>query len=104
MSERPWTPGPLYTIGGLHGDAAIYDEIGIVLGQVLRDPIPGLTQRPALANATLWAAAPDLYEALELLRTMFDPKVYIQSCDCSICQKLKRADKALAKARGEANP
>lgn len=67
------TPGPL-TISGPSpgrdrdiddgGDYAILDSYGHIIGQAHRLVAPG-TFMPAEANATLWAAAPQLLEALE---------------------------------------
>ena len=72
--EAKFTRGPLSIKGpslgemanDAGGDYAILDEEGLIIGEsfcrVSTDEI-----RPARENATLWAAAPEMYEALEWL-------------------------------------
>lgn len=46
------------------GDYAIVDSSGAIIGEAIHRVGPTAT-RPAAANARLWAAAPDLLEALK---------------------------------------
>ena len=96
MNKPKFTPGPLTIKRSLSSDNtggydyAIIDEAGQIIAETYEHVGVGrelgavYDKRPARANAVLFAAAPDLYEAL------LDPD-----------NKEKR-EAALAKARGEA--
>ena len=73
------TPGPLAIQGpsidapatrGEVGDYAILDADGCIIGEAYRVVGPG-TERPAEANARLWAAAPDLAAELEAIDVIY---------------------------------
>ena len=86
MSEPKWTPGPwIEEEDGLEVRAASnYKMVAATLGSEER-----------LANANLIAAAPELYEALEIICRFSLPKGGDQIV------AFAQAFKALAKARGE---
>jgi len=104
MSEIKFTPGPWQwwtsnswrrlTAHNLPGRG--YGQEGDVLCPIVaRDGHPDLVVK--MADATLIAAAPDLYEALELVvgSLKFDRE------DAVSREVMKRINAALAKARGE---
>lgn len=111
MSERKWTPGPWMATNnpgdwGLAGAWAIapsganpYDWDQCISQVEYVTPYCAGASRAeiaaadrAAANARLIAAAPDLYEALADIHSKLDPNL----------AEYEAADKALAKARGEA--
>lgn len=57
-----------------------------------------ICDRPSKANATLIAAAPDMYEALTKLRSQYAAPLHYSG---DLRHALVEADAALAKARGE---
>lgn len=105
MSETKFTPGPWRSV--IHPDDASKNayEIACIphpdvdaIDIVVTSPRNGWgTPEQHECNAYLIAAAPDLYEALEDLRSSLI--VLMKSSD--LTEELKQADAALAKARGE---
>ena len=106
MSDTKWTPGPwrYQSARGskqercywdIYGKAEEFEYRGSVCEVFDAAKIDGISEIEALANARLISAAPELYEALQLLcyKTGFDPSI-----DGAVWQKAKSA---LAKARGE---
>ena len=103
MNETKFTKGPLGVEGPATpsksdptcgGDYAICDTSGLIIGEAW-----SLTgDRPARENALLWAAAPEMYEALvEAIKELND---------CAIAEHGEpynnpRFNAILAKARGE---
>lgn len=88
MTERKWTPGPW---------VADVVECGafqvMVPGKVICTRANWSSNAPAsVANAHLIAAAPDLYEALEMAQLWLDVDGRFD---------MQRINAALAKARGE---
>lgn len=76
------TPGPLTITGpsgGIRhgrfqvddgGDYAIIDSAGKIIGEAIR-LVAECDERPAQANACLWAAAPDLLAACKAIEIQF---------------------------------
>lgn len=62
------------------------------------------TKENAIANSHLIAAAPDLYEALELAnKVLIECSQFLDCMDLETDMALRKNDMALAKARGEPN-
>lgn len=61
MSETKWTPGPW----SLDDQDAIFGPSGEFIGEAYDGGLAADFAAPQTANATLMAAAPDLYAALE---------------------------------------
>lgn len=107
-AETKWTPGPL--IAG-RARSEPYMEVRTRRGHVLATvygtggDANALDCLPAKANATLYAAAPDLYAALVETEAALElGGCYCASGRgfvCSRCQGLAMARAALARARGE---
>lgn len=96
QNETKFTPGPWFT--KREGWSTVYVEARIDGGMIQEVAACGPTdagQDQQQANARLIAAAPDLYEALEIARE-YALFVSAETDD------LARIDAALAKARGEA--
>lgn len=93
MTERKWTHGPWVWVDGdledRGGEPVAYHSChgGVVVND---------------ANAHLIAAAPDLYEALELMRHEYRTALRISGVDEMTSKTMATANAALAKARGEA--
>jgi hypothetical protein len=112
MSAKP-TPGPLIVRVGANGDVGIIatsqataglDIGGALVAEVFADirrPLEG-ARGEALANATLFAAAHDLLEALEEARTglLWYQDRHPGSADGSDDEAMARIDAAIAKANG----
>ena len=101
MSERKWTKGPWVTEPeNYDGDGGVLVRVG---GDYPRNCIANAwRQQSAMevddegqANAHLIAAAPDLYEALEMVNLWFE------GSDMDLAKVLKPVKAALSKARGE---
>lgn len=94
MADPRWTPGPWY-IRERTGGFTIWSDHGAVTSTT----ITPLSSRRAEgeANARLVAAAPDLYEALEMVRDANESDPHIPP------SALAKIHAALAKARGEAS-
>jgi len=97
MSETKWTPGPWKNHGRIegapgpeHSAVAAYTLLARVYSTAFGD-----TENQD-ANATLIAAAPELYEALLTLA-----HCTIATTSSEWDAAWKKADKALAKARGK---
>ena len=120
MTDTRFTPGPL-KVRKAHGHKN--EPIFLYVEQDLSDDegyrglvaqchpaehIGGVTREEMFANAHLYAAAPDLYEALEaeLLDHLCDAQSWAEAGDHQAAEyHQKRANKLealLAKARGEA--
>ena len=97
MKERNWTPGP-WVVKFSHGDTAIYMDGECTMCDMTYYPwVP--------ENINDWhliAAAPDLYEALELMRHEYRTALRISGVDERTSKTMATANAALAKARGEA--
>lgn len=111
MSETKFTPGPWHVQKGFNtifttSDPAKQTGITIAIAKVLDDQVG--SQSECNANASLIAAAPDLYEALkevllaERLGTR-PPETAMQAEEKldRIKYAVNKAEAALAKARGE---
>ena len=124
MSEH--TPGPLSVVGPSRGgssyddggDYAIVDAHNKIIGEASRLVGPGGETRPALENARLWAAAPDLLAACEAEEAKLEhfakcgewPTCFSDECGGGPCdigtrlmhnaRQLRQA--AIAKAKGVA--
>ena len=101
MSETGWTPGPWRAETSTPEEG--YDHWRVTHGQggYLFEvaSIPLLSESPeGCANATLIAAAPELYEALERL---VDDTSAGRLGGVSLAHGIKAARAALKKARGE---
>ena len=85
MSETRWTAGPWQVADG-------FKIVG--QGRRIADTLidSGTAVAEQQANANLIAAAPDLYEALELM---------LQRYGYETCEYVQKASTALTKARGE---
>ncbi|HUT87762.1 MAG TPA: hypothetical protein VMX15_06735 [Candidatus Heimdallarchaeota archaeon] len=109
--EAKFTKGPLSIKGpslgemanDAGGDYAILDEEGLIIGEsfcrVSTDEI-----RPARENATLWAAAPEMYEKSAFKRNVLirDNLPYFEGEWVAVPQEDFDALRAVrAKARGE---
>jgi len=103
MSDKPWTPGPWKAFRQTvtpEGDTGGSIRIYVMSGRNMmtgKDLVPGEEKR---STATLISAAPDLYEALEVVRDADDDH---QADGGAGIPKQARAkiDAALAKASGE---
>lgn len=88
MSEH--TTGPLRVSEAVskkldeRGDCAIIDSAGKIVGEAFALVGPGET-RPARANADLWAAAPDLLEALASLERQTRDHRFMPDHACAEC-------------------
>ena len=101
-----WTPGPWIAsfttenkrtgIGSWH--LTHQGPVGVTVVPLLR---VRPTNRWAYANAQLIAAAPELYEALQLLTDRVSPDGRDGTCEAFFHEPLKLARAALKKARGE---
>ena len=88
MSEPKWTPGPWKVIAGPSSFHALRGE----------------TQKQAEANAHLIAAAPELYDAIELILPLargYRPEGQTYEARQTCRSWIEAAENALAKARGE---
>lgn len=96
-----FTPGPFQIIEDDVWDTRSDGEPGIPLARANYgcDRLWGrkISREEASANMTLFAAAPELVEALEIAVTLWA----FQSTDAPQKEWLRIADAALAKARGE---
>lgn len=95
QSEPKWTKGPLASRNG-----NVFDQAGNCIALCKTDVG---TNDEDIANAAVFAAAPDLYAAL----TRFRAKVYNAAIGNGMdaewaTEACRDADAALAKARGEA--
>lgn len=99
MSEPKFTPGPW----------VVCPDVGhqIPVASVAMDGIKlnvshvaGIRNGEGAANARLIAAAPELYEALEMLLRL-DEEHQRGADDDDVCFEVRTAKTALAKARGE---
>ncbi len=93
MRKQKWTPGPW--LRGKHGsikdaNGEIVEATGLALVTGYRN-----ASDPAFANAQLIAAAPELYEVLDMMAVIC-PSETKHEREC-----LKKARATLAKARGE---
>ncbi|MGL6052621.1 MAG: hypothetical protein ACRC16_22015 [Aeromonas salmonicida] len=86
MTDTKWTPGPYKAYCGesTHGWWVILDSKGDEIGST----DGGFDH----AEAHLFAAAPELYEALDLM---------LQRYGYETCEYVQKSQTALAKARGE---
>ncbi len=93
MSETKWTPGPWEL-----ADKYNCTDVRAVDGPYVADcnASAAIDWRTKEANARLIAAAPELYEALENLRKLYDTDE-----GCRSMPEYQAAIAALAKARGE---
>lgn len=120
-SEVKHTPGPLTTRRAMHPDNtggydhAVLDDGGAIIAECFENVGNGLG-RPAKANASLFAAAPDLLAACEAALLYLDecqpPRVHDgpcgpeAGCDAGCMDLARWADdflrvrKAIAKAKG----
>ena len=109
MSETKFTPGPWFA-GQMHRWSGTcitrrppieYGPSGTIgdapIAQVVAKAPHWENSYPVDANAALIAAAPDLYAALEDLRS----SLIVLTKNSDLTEELKQADAALAKARGE---
>jgi hypothetical protein len=96
-----FTKGPLKTHGWTSHGLVIATESGLYLGYAQGYPDPKedqVSEAVAAANATLWAAAPELYEALE----MYSPETkHDRPLVAWIDHRAAKMRAALKKARGE---
>lgn len=97
MSETKFTPGPYRADGpDPFGDWNIlHPADSLAVGAVVSNLRPA---KVVAANAHLFAAATDLYEAAELAYMTLAPLVQVANVRHPTCEKLLAA---LAKARGE---
>ena len=87
-----------YDDGGDYAITTIINGGEVIVGEAIRR-VGEFDYMPAKGNATLWAAAPDLLEALELA-TQFVGK-YVADTESVIGKRaLDRMNTAIAKARG----
>jgi hypothetical protein len=114
MPEEPtWTPGPWRFVNHVAPVTISGQKIQCLEVEADTDPLwiakvqfhgPNIRSTKGTANAQLIAAAPELYDALKEQRewTTSGPcqLPMINPCRCADC-KNRRADAALAKARGE---
>ncbi len=94
--ENKHTPGPLDIVthkDGRHKEFVIMQTNG--MNKVATAPYHHVTKETALANARLIAAAPDLLEALEVMR---DNETIRAVCPSPIWATITAA---IAKARGQ---
>lgn len=101
--DAKWTPGPLTV-----RKAAAYSDCGIisdgmyVVGETFADirKANENAKHEALANATLWASAPDLYAALEAACEYENREAFYE--ERLVAPWYEDAVNALLNARGEA--
>ena len=96
MSDNKWTPGPWIEYVGAVRSQSQKEERGKLM---IESPVCSVVQVIGRgiqnkANARLIAAAPELYEALELM---------LQRYGYETCEYVQQALAALAKARGKAH-
>lgn len=119
-AETKWTPGGWGVGAGAHANSYRYEiETATARGRrivVARIPTPKGSPVEATANATLIAAAPTLYLALEETEAALElgncycaipdapPNAPDHGFVCSRCRALALARSALARARGEKTP
>ena len=102
MNEH--TPGPLTvhgpSLGGTPcddgGDYAIYDSEGFIIAEAIckvgRAQTPGrYITRPAKANATLWAAAPELYGATKAASEYYEMLEQATGVEHPVLKQLRAA-------------
>lgn len=94
-SKTKWTPGPWAVTGG-DGTPCVSDPFGLDVGWPSRRK-----GYPALANAHLIAAAPELYEALELALPIIEELDTCRDDEDDPIPLVAQIRSALAKARGE---
>lgn len=99
ITEAKYTPGPwMHHISDVRGTLCVVAADTWICGEIWNDVAP-LPEREAKANARLIAAAPELFEALNLARR------YMKTCLGSSFwdgpNPYPIIDAALAKARGE---
>lgn len=103
MSEATYTTGPLMIRRGKPNgiersiDYAIVDSERKVIGEAFGIVDTNKT-RPAMANANLWAASPDLLEACEWMLEMIEDE---WGYDDTPDSRQVQARMAIAKAKGE---
>lgn len=96
------TPGPLRAVECKStkwdeiGDHAIVDTAGKIIGEAFAT-VDHRDQRPARGNAELWAAAPEMYEALKAVRIW----IAIATGQPEAAPTLTIVDAAIAKAEGK---
>lgn len=102
MSERKWTPGPWTSVDHSWSDSGIYGGGRRIAGLSIRDEATEENEatltKEMTANATLIAAAPDLYRALEEAKHLLE--LYEQDATGEAFNS-PLINNALAKARGE---
>lgn len=105
-SSTRYTPAPLTVKGpspGLDrgtddgGDYAIVDAENHIIGEAFHLVARGGVTKPAKANATLWAAAPELLNALDSIRVIAEGEPTIDAT-LVIIQRMARA--AIQAAKG----
>lgn len=107
MSDTNWTPGPWYVT--FNHRKASWSLESLVIAEIPGDETAYIySDRPAgesvesiIADANLIAAAPELYEALNLMRETFADGEAV--ADHSFALAMSTAEEALDKARGEPN-
>ena len=97
MSNTKWTPGP-WAIAGQRHIVADPSRDGRTLGAIDEYEFDHETR---MANLLLIAAAPDLYEALDLLITAFVNPHDGGEFESGEVPAVDRARAVIAKARGE---
>lgn len=101
MTERKWTPGPWYIDGYNETRDGGYVEVKSEKFHWVCS-VTDYSDGTAKPNAHLIAAAPDLYEALEVMRHEYRTALRISGVDEKTSKTMATANAALAKARGVA--
>ena len=96
MSETKWTSGP-YKPKFIRGEGTSWWVVTDLAGYEIAE----VSYTAGSAEAHLFAAAPELYEALEIITKLERGDLVGREFKKAMSLALRQADAALAKARGE---
>jgi hypothetical protein len=105
MKETKFTPGPLCVAIGETCTVREHDGGIVCMMDWLKGPYGMKGKRPeveVVATAKLFAAAPDLYRALETVLSQY--KLFVGPCYVIERAVVAQAESVLASARGELSP